>query len=738
MRKNIIYCFLVFFISGTLTAQTNENNILDLNNFPVILDNNKLIVNCRLARTDFSKVTWNDNIGAIVIPGGSVSQDFYITEEAVPEFLKSSGRYIGILTQEKIDNYKNFIAGKDVATIWSLNINDTLENQIAGVRRMLDNGIDISYLRLGNETYLRKFRFGEIDKIGVAKVITLEDYIQIMREWAPAFFNEFEIPLLWIGAPYDARTHEHMSYQINWAHTMTQFLDEEPDVSQYFAGVILHHYLRTGTDDHTDNYGFLESYTDWSVFVTESGTDNADWSAEGIKEYQRYHKELKQALKEHPKLSFPGLHVLYSPRDEYNHPHNLNDLNGQTPLGEVLHDYPWDFYTYDVGFTVYGQIEDSVFLLENASVTVNDLNASTDYSGKAIITIPSGPVSYQIRKNGFVSKELEFELHENVHIIDTLHAGNFNISFLFLDKITGDPVIELPFLFGGQESVTNVHGKTVFEDFPAGVNDLEIKTLRFSYNGVLDIYSDTSLVIYLDPIQYYLRLTVKDSFNDMPLMGAVISINDFAIETGIQGMASAELPFGEYDVEFSKEGYITRELNLSLSSDTNMVVMMDPSSAELRFRIFHGQTPLNNAEVTINEETRLSNALGICAFPKLCIGTEYHYSLRRDGYRDIDSTTVLLTNTTIDIQMDLVTGINRPGTELFRIYPNPAQDILNIESNLPIRRIRIINALGIVVFTEEYNDETFLCIDISEIANGIYFISVESANDITNKQIIKR
>ena len=68
------------------------------------------------------------------------------------------------------------------------------------------------------------------------------------------------------------------------------------------------------------------------------------------------------------------------------------------------------------------------------------------------------------------------------------------------------------------------------------------------------------------------------------------------------------------------------------------------------------------------------------------------------------------------------------------IYPNPATDILNIDTKNAIRQICIINSLGQEVI-RTYNTKQ---INISDLDNGVYFINVLSDNTLIKQKFIKR
>ncbi|MBQ5571935.1 MAG: T9SS type A sorting domain-containing protein, partial [Bacteroidales bacterium] len=55
------------------------------------------------------------------------------------------------------------------------------------------------------------------------------------------------------------------------------------------------------------------------------------------------------------------------------------------------------------------------------------------------------------------------------------------------------------------------------------------------------------------------------------------------------------------------------------------------------------------------------------------------------------------------------------------IFPNPANDILNITSSEQISEIEIVNALGQVVRRMEVNADNAVC-DVENLSSGVYVV----------------
>ena len=79
-----------------------------------------------------------------------------------------------------------------------------------------------------------------------------------------------------------------------------------------------------------------------------------------------------------------------------------------------------------------------------------------------------------------------------------------------------------------------------------------------------------------------------------------------------------------------------------------------------------------------------------------------------------------------------ITGIkNNAIDESLNIYPNPANTTINITYNLQVATCSLYDVLGNeVISTKEKN------IDISNLQNGVYFLSVKTAEGVLSKKVI--
>ncbi|MEZ5198680.1 MAG: T9SS type A sorting domain-containing protein, partial [Bacteroidales bacterium] len=82
----------------------------------------------------------------------------------------------------------------------------------------------------------------------------------------------------------------------------------------------------------------------------------------------------------------------------------------------------------------------------------------------------------------------------------------------------------------------------------------------------------------------------------------------------------------------------------------------------------------------------------------------------------------------------LITGINDLDASLFEIFPNPATELVTVNSPYEISSIRVLNNAGQSVADYEVNAASYQ-IDVSNLQSGIYFIRIETEEGQTLQKI---
>ncbi len=91
---------------------------------------------------------------------------------------------------------------------------------------------------------------------------------------------------------------------------------------------------------------------------------------------------------------------------------------------------------------------------------------------------------------------------------------------------------------------------------------------------------------------------------------------------------------------------------------------------------------------------------------------------------------VLFTTLPTSIEGNLMSNVS--------IYPNPFNDKLVIDSETPVRKISISNMNGQTVLERTFNGTTKTSLDVSNLSNGFYIITIEDSNgNRINQKVVK-
>jgi len=96
-----------------------------------------------------------------------------------------------------------------------------------------------------------------------------------------------------------------------------------------------------------------------------------------------------------------------------------------------------------------------------------------------------------------------------------------------------------------------------------------------------------------------------------------------------------------------------------------------------------------------------------------------------------------------EIETDICTGINEPGTEIqFAVYPNPNEGVFKIEMKAETKseiNIRVMNSINEIVFERNnirMDGSRSIDINLSGQADGVYFLYLETSNSVSVEKII--
>jgi len=85
----------------------------------------------------------------------------------------------------------------------------------------------------------------------------------------------------------------------------------------------------------------------------------------------------------------------------------------------------------------------------------------------------------------------------------------------------------------------------------------------------------------------------------------------------------------------------------------------------------------------------------------------------------------------------VITNLPEKGNDGITIFPNPAQQIVNIKSQISINQISILNNLGQMVFSGDFESNS-VRVNTSGFNKGIYFIRIETEMGVISEKLVIR
>jgi len=79
--------------------------------------------------------------------------------------------------------------------------------------------------------------------------------------------------------------------------------------------------------------------------------------------------------------------------------------------------------------------------------------------------------------------------------------------------------------------------------------------------------------------------------------------------------------------------------------------------------------------------------------------------------------------------VDYITGIDKHPSEHITIYPNPADDIVSVNSDLPVEQFQICDIQGATVLSGKSGHQSQLVIPIRELKAGMYLLTLKTSGE---------
>jgi hypothetical protein len=312
--------------------------------------------------------------------------------------------------------------------------------------------------------------------------------------------------------------------------------------------------------------------------------------------------------------------------------------------------------------TVYNSPNSSVRLYVD-DVLVNNSYIDSDSSEYAFEVKKGSDISIKVTRYNFVFEPETITIDgvvadsANLDFVGT--RAYFNAKFLVIDE-ENNPIDSALININDTSLMTGYYGNATLDNLK--INEYQytvnlegfttyIDTLVFTTENAVD----TIVLKEIPTVTQLVTFNVTEGTNN--LENAEISINNTTLITSAEGIATVELPEGDYTYTALLQGYITAEGNITISDQAvNEAVELAIDNSILytvEFKITDSDTVLNNAAIAINDTTIYTDSTGYAQCN--LVNGDYIYTVSLNGYNSKSNTiTVAMENVLSEIELNVI------------------------------------------------------------------------------------
>ena len=160
----------------------------------------------------------------------------------------------------------------------------------------------------------------------------------------------------------------------------------------------------------------------------------------------------------------------------------------------------------------------------------------------------------------------------------------------------------------------------------------------------------------------------------------------------------------------------------------------------LTFNVTENGNPVSGATILVNNENLITGGSG--SVTTMLKSGVYEYTANSPcGDTISDKLCIFSQNEAIDIDFDCTTSIENPNSNPnpinnISIYPNPADDIVNIEIEIPTKLTIYDNLLKLVFEKDLHNIKNK--VSVNSLKTGVYTFKFQNDNGVIYEKVVKR
>lgn len=172
--------------------------------------------------------------------------------------------------------------------------------------------------------------------------------------------------------------------------------------------------------------------------------------------------------------------------------------------------------------------------------------------------------------------------------------------------------------------------------------------------------------------------------------------------------------------------YFTQAELQKLVADFNTTYTLNKSIADIKIVRYFDNASVSDHDITNNNAV---NGYSLLTATLNTYGADYYFRINTNNSTN---------SVRGEIRAALLTGQNLGIKDLtiskIRLYPNPTNSILNIETDKHINKIRIVDVTGRLTAAKNLSNTT---IDVSDLSSGVYLIEVKTDDGLFREKFIK-
>ncbi len=213
------------------------------------------------------------------------------------------------------------------------------------------------------------------------------------------------------------------------------------------------------------------------------------------------------------------------------------------------------------------------------------------------------------------------------------------------------PLKEVSVVIDPYQLPTSNAGFAALDLQPASYSYRLEKDAYYTKEGSLALTGDTLIRDTLERGFYTLTVQLTDRYTGDPLSGVQVLLGDDSANTNLQGSVTWQTEKGSYSLIVEAERYQIYQEDITISSDSVVSIDLSPSEAAVKFSLQEGTTPVNEAEVSLEDHVMVSNALGLAEFGSMPVDSTYAYTIAKPGYEIVSDSLFLRSDTTVEVEM---------------------------------------------------------------------------------------